>query len=67
MKTNSLFEKPKKSAINITVDSDLKETLKTVSNDSQVSISKIINLIIRKLKDDNNLENIETLEEFLRG
>jgi antitoxin component of RelBE/YafQ-DinJ toxin-antitoxin module len=67
MKTNSLFEKPKKSAMNITVDNEIKETMKTLSKENKISTSKIINLILTKLKEDEILTDIEKLENFLKS
>jgi len=65
-KGNSLFEENKKEALNITIDSDLKEKIKDLSKSNKISTSKIVNLILRKLEEDGKLEDLKQLETFLK-
>ncbi len=65
-KGNSLFEENKKEALNITIDSDLKEKIKDLSKSNKISTSKIVNLILRKLEEDKKLEDLKQLETFLK-
>ena len=65
--SKSLFEKQKKIALNITVDKEIRETIKNLSEENQISTSKIVNSILQKLKEDNKLNSLKNLEEFLNN
>ena len=61
-----LLENEKKVNLTTTVDKQVKEKLEEFKKDNNISLSKLVNVIYKKIIKDGHLDSIENLEKYLQ-
>lgn len=61
-----LLENEKKVNLTTTVDKQVKDKLEEFKKENNISLSKLVNVIYKKIIKDGHLDSMENLEKYLQ-